>query len=115
MIKRKAGFEKMVRSTSLSFGESKNSQKGIFSIFLGVISLLAGVVLVIISGYSRGNAPMAVGACGVVAIIASLIGVIYGIWGAKERDRDRMTAYVGFLLDLIITIAWACLFAIGLY
>lgn len=105
----------MVRSTNLSFGESKNSQKGIFSIVLGVISMLAGIILIIISSTSRGNAPAAVGACGIVAIIASVIGVVYAVMGAKERDTERLPAYIGFLMNLIITIAWACLFAIGLY
>ena len=105
----------IVRSTNLSFSESKTSQKGIFSVVLGIISLLAALVLVIISSSSRGNAPAAVGACGIVAIIASIIGVVYSILGAKEKDRDRLPAYIGFIMNLIITIAWACLFAIGLY
>lgn len=45
----------MKKKSNLSFGEQKVSQKGIFSIILGVISLIAAVVLVIISGSSRGK------------------------------------------------------------
>jgi len=105
----------MVKSTNLSFSESKISQKGIFSITLGIISLAAGLVLVIISSTSRGNAPSAVGACGIVAIIASIMGIVFSISGAKEGDTEKLPAYIGFLMNLIITIAWACLFAIGLY
>lgn len=98
----------------LSFGETKHSSKGIFSIVLGLISLLAGVVLVIISWKSSGNASAAVGACGITAVICSVIGIVFSLLGAKEDKNGKIPAYIGFLLNLIITIAWICLFIIGL-
>lgn len=79
-----------------------------------MISLIAAVVLVIISGSSRGNAGITVGACGIVAIITSVIGLVFAILGSIEADIDKLPAYIGFIINIIITIAWACLFVIGI-
>lgn len=104
----------MERKSNLSFGEKRTSQKGMFSVILGIISLVAGIVLVIISGLSYGKAGTAVGACGIVAVVTSITGIVFSILGAIEQDTLKASVYTGFLMNIVITVAWACLYVIGL-
>lgn len=99
--------------TNLSFGELKVSQKGILSVILGILSLAAAVSLIVISGIQKGNAGKIVGACGIVAVVAAVIGVCYGVLGTKEADCKHMPAYIGFIINLVLLVSWGCLFAIG--
>ncbi len=104
----------MGKKSALSFGGQKISQKGIFSIILGVISAAAGFVLIIISGISYGKAGEVIGACGIVAVVTSVLGVVFSVLGAKEEDTEKIPVYIGFIINLIITIAWGCIFSIGI-
>ena len=104
----------MGKKSNLFFGGQMNSQRGIFSIILGIISLIAGIVLIIISSTSRGNADEIIGACGIVAVFTSVLGVIFSILGARESDTGKIPVYIGFLINLVITIAWGCIFTIGI-
>lgn len=104
----------MGKRSRLSFGESTVSVRGVFSIVLGVVSLITCLILIIISGTSHGRSGVAVGACGIVAVVTSVMGVVFSILGASERDSTKLPAYVGFVLNFVITIAWCCLFAIGI-
>ena len=68
------------------FTDKKNPEKGLFSVFLGVISLLGVIGCLIISYRNEGQIPMRLGAVVFLSVFFAVTGLIMGIVSHMEPD-----------------------------
>lgn len=99
---------------NLSFVDKSHSAKGLLSLVLGSMSWTAAVTLVLLSFSQDGNAGIYAGSCGIVAMITAGIGVWSAISGLGEKEKKRLSAVIGLLLNILILAAWIAMFISGI-
>lgn len=99
--------------TSLSFADNKRSVKGNFSVVLAVIALAVSVAAVVISYKKDGNAGTVVGACGIMAFLAAVMGTVFGM-GAILENKSRLVAWIGTVVSALLLAGLVVLFIGGL-
>lgn len=83
------------------FTNKKESEKGFFSTFMGVLSLLSLVLTVHYTYLGGGTAPVKYGVAAILCLVFAVIGLIFGIMAKMERDRFYLFAWIGIVLNLL--------------
>lgn len=73
----------------------KHARKGILSCMIASMVVIIVLLLVITSFLKKGQLEAIVGSFGVFAVILAIIGLITGIKGFKERDKNYLTCKIG--------------------
>ena len=91
----------------------KHSKKGITSCIIA--GAVAFVILssVVITYLYEGKAAGYIGGLGVSALIFAGAGIMQGVWGFKERDKDYRTCKVGIGLNIFFLVSLLVFFLGG--
>lgn len=101
------------RTGSLSFSEKQQSVKGIFSVVLSAVAFVICIVAIVISYNKKGSAGTVIGSCGIMALLSSFMGLLFGIAGMLEGNRKRLTALAGMIFGGVIFVGLIILFIKG--
>ena len=98
------------RRTSYKFTEKTHSRKGMLSLGTALISLIIGIVVVVISVQSTGNASVYVGSAGLFSFLLSVVALIIGIRSLKEEESYKIFPGMGVLVSAIAFFSWLAVY-----
>ena len=82
----------------------KHSRKGIWSCVMAVI---------VMAFMNKGKSAAMVGSFGVFDMILACIGIVTGVKGFKERDKNYLTCKIGIVVNGLILLALILVFIRG--
>ncbi len=108
--------ERLVRG-SRKYGQAKlkHAKKGVLSCTLAGIVAAVLTVLISVAYVSNGTAAEYIGGIGMISLVFAATGVVCGIRGFNEREKDYLTCKVGFGLNLFFLIGLIAIFCRGLF
>ena len=89
---------KMVRT---KFGQAplRHARKGIYACFYGTVVLILLFLMILISYVTKGEVGILIGLVGLGTVALSAAGLVLGIRGLKERDKNYITCKVGIAMN----------------
>ncbi|MFT3983421.1 MAG: DUF6142 family protein [Lachnospiraceae bacterium] len=106
--------KKIKKKKSFMFSSRHQSEIGILSLVLGVVSLggMAGAILVSFLG--RGETALRLGGVGLFAVLADVIGIVAGCMSLQERDIFVWLPRAALILNLLALALWIYLIMMGI-
>ena len=95
-------------------GEAKHSRKGSYSCLIAAIILVLLFAMLGISYVSVGETTAFLGAWGIATLILAWFGLILGLKGLREREKNYLTCNIGILSNAILVVAFLAIFVRGL-
>lgn len=90
----------MKKRKNFIFTTKKHSHRGIMATILGIISLGAIAIVLLLSYISEGVTMTGYGFTGLLATVFSLIGLCLGIVTVRDGNYYRLFPVLGILLNL---------------
>lgn len=91
----------------------KHSRRGIWSCVMAVLvtAVLAG--LIVLAFMNKGKSVAMAGSFGLFDMILTCIGIVTGVKGFKERDKNYLTCKIGIVVNGLILLALILVFIRG--
>ena len=98
------------------YGQAKlrHSRKGILSCMMAAVVALTLLVLILTAFLLKGQAIALIGSFGIFTVILSVIGLVTGLRGFRERDKNYLTCKVGTGINGAVLISLVAMFIRGL-
>lgn len=96
------------------FSGRKHSIRGLISVIFGGITLIALILLSVISSLSGGYGGLILGIIGMVLFVISITGFILGIKSCREKEIFYTAPVVGMVLNGFLSIVFFVLYMIGI-
>lgn len=96
------------------FSGRNHSIRGLISVIIGGITLLALIILSVISSLSGGNGGLILGIIGMVLFVMSIAGFILGIKSCREKEIFYTAPVVGMVLNGLLSIVFFVLYMVGI-
>jgi|GEM_PF-241265 hypothetical protein len=118
--KRNQGKEKKVRekrsvgNRKYGQGQARHAKKGIYSCVIAVLILVLLFVMLGISYVSAGETTALLGAWGIGTLILAWVGLMTGIKGLREREKNYMTCRIGIWCNVLFIVLFLVIFVRGL-
>lgn len=93
----------------------KQNEDGIVALICGIISAVSFLALILVSFLNGGRSNPGIGLVGLVSMIFSVVGLIYGTVNLKTVDRPFGFVKVGFFMNALFVLAWVLVLVFGLY
>ena len=103
-----------MKKTKLRFSYKEYTIGGVLSSALAVFSLLALGYSILLSFRARGEGSMQVGAYGLLALVLSLFGLIFGLLSYKDQDKRYGVSFFGTFINGIIIVMLILFILVGL-
>lgn len=103
------------RSHKYGQTEMKHSKRGVLSCTLAFISAFLMVLIFSVSYISRGEVDILIGLAGVMALVIAVVGLLRGIKGFKERNKNYISCKVGIACNAILLLVFIATFIRGLF
>lgn len=106
--------KKMIRT---KYGQAplRHAKKGIKSCLFAGVAVFLLVLMLASSFVSRGNVSILFGFAGIATLIFAIAGLVTGIRGFKERDKNYITCKVGTGVNGLLLICMCGIFIRGLF
>lgn len=104
----------MKRKTGSMFTSKSQSDRGMMSTALGILSFVSLIAAVAISFSGRGETPLRLGSVGLLAVIISISGLVIGILSLMEKDKYPLFPWGGVVFNGLSLAAWAFIIYIGI-
>ena len=102
------------QSRGFIFTKRTQSERGILSFTLAVLSFATGLLAIYKSFKGMGQVSTRLGATGVVATLFGLIGLILGIVSMREADTFKIFPLLGLVISLLSLIVWGFIIYVGM-
>ncbi|WP_346662605.1 DUF6142 family protein [uncultured Merdimonas sp.] len=105
--------KKMIRT---KYGQKtlRHARKGVYSCFYGGMVFVLSFLMILISYVAKGEVGILIGLVGAGTLALSVAGLVLGIRGLKERDKNYITCRVGIAMNGVFLAGLAGLFIRGL-
>lgn len=97
------------------FTNKKNPPRAIMSTVLGVISIAAIVIVIVLTFQADGVAKRQYGTSVLLALIFSMVGVVLGVLSKMEKEMFYFFSYLGIVLNLLAIGAISFILYAGAY
>ncbi len=98
------------------FTTNKQSDRGIMSLVLGIISLLSLLYCLIFSYVREGEVIRErFGAGLILTLIFCIAGELLGVYSRSEADRYKLVPTLGILINGIVLVSLGMILWVGLY
>lgn len=101
------------RAYNYKFTEKTHSIKGILGLILALSAILAGIGLVTVSFWSKGNGTVYLGSGGVLAMLLALTAFILAILSMKEENSYRIFPIAATVFGVIALAGWIAIYLLG--
>ena len=98
------------------YGQAKrrHAKKGMYSLMMAILVIVIFVVLVLTAFLHKGQSSAIIGSFGLFTMILSGIGVVTGVRGFRERDKNYVACKWGIGLNGLILISLFSMFVRGI-
>lgn len=96
------------------FANKKHSRRGKVSLILAILSLLAGIALIVISVQRRGNANEYIGSAGLFSLMASFVSLMMGLVSLGE-DSYKLYPVLGSICSGLLFAGWVAVYVLGFF
>lgn len=103
-----------MKKTKLRFSYKEYTIGGVLSSALAVISVIVLGYSIMLSFNARGEGSAQVGAYGLLALVLSLFGVIFGLLSYKEQDKRYGISFFGTFTNGVIFVMLILFILVGL-
>ena len=110
---KKRARERDRNKRSRKYGQIKHSRKGIWSCVMAVLVTAVIAGLIVMAFMNKGKSAAMVGSFGVFDMILACIGIVTGVKGFKERDKNYLTCKIGIVVNGLILLALILVFIRG--
>ncbi len=105
---------KRKRRNSYKFADKKHSKRGKISLWLAVLSLFAGIGMVVFSIQNAGNANVYIGSAGLLALLLTVVSFMIGITSLKEESY-KLFPVLGSVCSGLMLAGWITVYVLGFY
>ncbi len=102
------------RKGTIKFQGRTHSKRGILSLILGILVIVAVMTASFISGLNKGNGGLFLGVIGLLSFAIAICGFVLGIKSFKEKDIFFVAPVLGVGSNGIMTVVLFCLYIVGL-
>lgn len=113
--KAKLKIKKNRKNSKFGQVKLKHSQKGIKSCLIAGGILIVLLLLLAVAFVHKGKATAMIGAAGLMTLIFSWIGLVMGMKGFKERERNYITCKFGIGLNAFFILGFTAIFFRGFW
>ncbi|MCB7320986.1 hypothetical protein [Lacrimispora sp. 210928-DFI.3.58] len=99
----------------ISYVKNPFAKHSYYCLGLAVISLGLGIASIYLSVIQAGQGGLNTGALGFSSIVASLMGIWYGILSFGEKERNYILARIGIAVSIVLLIVWAVIIITGVF
>lgn len=103
-----------MKKTKLRFSYKEYTIGGVLSSALAVISVIVLGYSIMLSFKARGEGSAQVGAYGLLSLVLSLFGVIFGLLSYKEQDKRYGISFFGTFTNGVIIVMLILFILVGL-
>ena len=105
------------KRTNRKYGQAKlkHAKKGVISCVIAACVLVVLTLMLIKVYISRGAAATFVGGLGLVSVIASMAGCVFGYKGFREREKNYLTCKIGIGGNIFLVFIYIAIFLRGLF
>ena len=98
------------------YGQAKlrHSKKGIESLLIAIVNGIIFVALILTAFLHKGQSAAIIGSFGLFTIILTVMGLVVGIKGFRERDKNYVTCKLGVGINGVVLLALVGLFIRGI-
>ncbi len=96
------------------FSGRSHSVRGVISVIAGFVTLIALLVLSVVSSFSKGNGGLIIGIIGMLLFAISVAGFILGIKSCREKEIYYAAPVTGMVLNGFLSIIFFILYMLGL-
>lgn len=97
------------------FTNKKHPEKGIFSMILGILSMVTFCLAVYDSYVGGGVSSARYGAAGVLGVIFMVAGLVLGVLSFREKDTFKLFPVLGLILNSIAFFMLSLILYAGAY
>ena len=98
------------------YGQAKlrHAKKGIYSLMVAIAVVIIFVALILTAFLHKGQSSAIIGSFGLFTIILAVIGLVIGVKGFRERDKNYVTCKWGIGLNGFILFSLISMFIRGI-
>ena len=98
------------------YGQAKlrHAKKGIYSLMMAIMVVIIFVILILTAFLHKGQSSAIIGSFGLFTIILAVIGLVIGVKGFRERDKNYVTCKWGIGLNGFILFSLISMFIRGI-
>lgn len=101
------------KKNSYKFAGKKHSKRGKLSLALALVSVLAGIGMILLSIQKGGNASVYIGSAGVFALLLSAVSLLIGLTSLKEESY-KLFPVLGSVCSGVTLAGWLALYIMGI-
>ncbi len=105
--------KKIKKKKSFMFTTKHQSENGIISCVIGIVSLLAMISSIAFSFAHGGDVPRNFGGVGMFAALGDLIGIIAAIISLRERDIFIWVPRIALIANIVLLFCWTAMVLFG--
>ena len=105
--------KKIKKKKSFMFTTKHQSENGIISCVIGIVSLLAMISCIAYAFAHGGDVPAKLGAVGMFAALGDLIGIIAAIISLRERDIFIWVPRIALIANIVLLLLWTSMVLFG--
>lgn len=106
--------KKMIR-TKYGQAPKRHARQGIKSCMYLVLAAFVLLLMVSVSFVLKGKVSILVGFAGLFVLVMASLGLVSGIRGFKERDKNYMTCKIGAICCGLLVLGMCAIFIRGLF
>lgn len=95
-------------------GKLKHAKKGVLSCIMAAIVAITLLILLLCAFLLKGQTIALVGSFGIITVLLSVIGLMNGLKGFRERDKNYLTCKIGTGINGAVLLALIAIFIRGL-
>ena len=94
-------------------GKLRHSTMGMKSCMYAAASAAVLLLCILVSFFAHGKAAVIIGVFGILAVVGVVAGIIAGVKGMRERDRNYITCKIGLGCNIILAIGLLLIYTGG--
>ncbi len=117
MLKKLRKDKRKQNINSRKYGQVKlrHAKRGVGSCLFAIGALCALAIFLSIAYTTYGEADKWIGSMGLITFISPIMGIVTGVNGFREREKNYVTCKIGIVLNGIIVMMYVLLFIRGLF
>ncbi len=106
--------KKMIRT---KYGQTplRHARKGVVSCIVAATSLFFVVLMIGTAFMASGEVSTWIGFLGLLTLALAVYGLVEGILGFQERDKNYLTCRIGVIVNGVLVLGMAAIFIRGLF
>lgn len=102
------------KKNNYKFAGKKHSRRGKVSLILALLSIFAGIGMVVLSILNNGNASIYIGSAGLFSLLLSVVALLIGL-GSLNEESYKLFPVLGSVCSGLTLAGWIAVYVLGFY